>query len=240
VTLPKGTVLSIGRTSFQVNVFSDNGTKDNTKDDYDLFDIIFPEFYKYFYTSEDGQIYFDYKVTVPTEAKNGYQIRISTFGPIEGLLVPYYYSIDGGTHDPAKVTLINVDKDKTSGMDIELKKGRIIKGFMISPNGEPAPKDGVLANIEAVSDNGTPGDYSDDLTYSCTSYIREGMDSSYFAIVVPDDPGNRYKVSYTILNETSGYVDKGYYGANGPAKSEKTASMLSVDEGTFIDLFLLK
>jgi len=240
VTLPKGVVIPGEGVGFLVKLFSDNGTKDNAKDDYYTYDYLSSKYYKYFYTSEDGQISFDYKLTVPTEAKSGYRMEVSTSSPVEGLLIPYYYSPGGGTHNPAKASMIDVNKDKTSGMDMELKTGKQIKGFMITPGGEPAPKGGVAAKIKALSDNATPGETGDDITYECTSYIREGMDSSYFAIVVPDDPSYKYKVSYILYDYIPGYSDIGYYGVNGSVKSEGTASILSADEGTFIDLFLLK
>ncbi|OPX89111.1 S-layer homology domain-containing protein [Pelotomaculum sp. PtaB.Bin117] len=150
-------------------------------------DIIIPQ----------GQNYAEYSLVVPAES--GYRLRYSASGIAPYGVLQGYYMEDG------EVGLIDVSEGSVADKDLTILIGSAISGTVSLPGGATAAGNISLC-VTAVS-SGT--------MYSGMAYVTipNGGHSVNYSLVVPQS--GEYLVNYSLTHPVPGYMQYGYYSADG-------------------------
>lgn len=139
----------------------------------------------------------DYFLLVPDENKSYY---VNYFTIASGYVRSGYFQGINTVVEHENASIINVNSNKASGVDLTLITAKTFMGTVSLPYGT-APKDGVRVMVTAQSTG------SEDLSISTYVTIKEGFNSADYKIPVPLNSG-WYTISY--YTEEKGYVKEGF------------------------------
>ncbi|HZK00429.1 MAG TPA: leucine-rich repeat protein [Tissierellaceae bacterium] len=139
-----------------------------------------------------------------------------------------YYGDKGSTPYLNLASEVNVAGNDISNLDIEVLKGKSIKGVINLPTGEIAPVGGIEIDITIEGEE----------TYDGMITIPENMNSMDYSMRIPDGD---YKIWYSNRSNDE-YVRWGYYSVSGMVSNHKQASIIEVldEDVTNIDMELEK
>ncbi|HHW00925.1 MAG TPA: hypothetical protein GXX36_15420 [Clostridiaceae bacterium] len=229
ISLPDGEIAPEGGISGLIDAECDNGTSDDTDDDY-----IFNEFFHI----PQGESSVDYILPViANPAGTGYVVSYFVFEDEYEMIG--YYSVGGTVSDYNSATLVDVSSGDAEGIDLELISGKnnIISGTVSLPDGDTAPAGGVRVHVMAR--NVLTNSY-----FISSVTIPEGENSVGYSIRIPVNvEGTDYVVLYEFLlsDEDYGYGKRGYYSKEGTRVSYSSADYINVSNGNVeeIDLEIL-
>ncbi len=193
VSLPNGDVAPTGGMHVTVEAQFDNGTPENKQDDkwYGT-DVMIPE----------GQSMSQYVLSVP-ESNIAEECKIDFK---TSSYVTTYYNQQGGSTNPNSAEMVDMSNGNRDNISVTLIKGRTISGIISLPTGETAPAGGLIIDLDAYSENGTPDNRQDDLSLRFNAMIPEGQNQTGYIIMVPASNSG-----YTLHFGTQGYCWGAYH-----------------------------
>ena len=106
-----------------------------------------------------------------------------------------------------------------------------LSGVLSLPNGDTAPTGGVKITLNVYTDNATPSNEKDDVSFSRTLTIPKGEKSLSYSVMVPKSANRNAGFSVSYYTVENGYAPFGYYSSKGTTAIKAEQTLIKLNEG---------
>lgn len=224
ISMPEGYVAAASGSPIDVFVSNDNGTPQDWSDDTNFGNTVM--------ISGDNNTA-SYSVTIP-KGNDGdkYSVGYRNFH-VAGCLQEGYYHPDGTVAGRDNAGGLDAVGGSREGINLTILKSVTISGSIGRP--EASSSETITVHINAV-DEGNPNTGDDNLSFGTSVALPAGVTAADYTLEVA--PGN-YKLSYSVGEETNGFLREGFYSDNGTKIYYHEATPIPVDNTSITDKDLM-